>query len=150
MQLGPGASAAQVHSLALQFSGCWLFFFSSCFLGLEVCPGRSGCLWGSWAGEGVWQQNLLPPVPPSVPPPPIHPKSTGSGSLGDLGVCFPQRSLGKLIPEVSWWGGGDRRRGAGAGEKSGWGSASGEELQPRREVEKTVIRRHLFHTKTKD
>lgn len=39
-------------------------------------------------------------------------------SLGDLGVCFPQRGLRKLIPAVSWWGRGRpeaRRRGGGKG-----------------------------------
>lgn len=56
------------------------------------------------------------PALPSGPPPPVYPKSTGSGALGDLEVCFPRRSLGKLIPAISWWG-----RGRPEAQRSGGG-----------------------------
>lgn len=93
---------------------------SSRFLSLEVClsPARD-------FGRVVEGGHLAAGSPSSgssfCAPPPIHQKSTRSGSPGDLGVRFPQRDLGKLIPAVSWWGRGrpEARRPPGRGKGVG-------------------------------
>lgn len=118
VQLGPGAPAAPVHSLALQFIGCWLPPAPAPSFLLSWPRSLPRASLGKWWREGTWQQNFPPSVLPSVPPPPLHPKSTGSASLRDLGVGFRQRGLEKLIPAVSWWGRGrpQARRLAGGKE----------------------------------
>lgn len=130
MQLGPGAPATLVQ---FDFIIQWvLTSFGSpppCFLGLEVCPGTARVLWRS--GEGrtlgprifLLRSFLLCTLPQSIQSP-QGPVSRRSGCL------FPAARPQKVDSGSFLVGAGETGGAApGRGERSGWGSASGEELQ---------------------